>query len=80
MEMLMQLWKTEFELVGISSGSIEDWLVMPTFPVIDYEKKVIQQLCAKQYVAWKWDLSCKERKRGGTSVSRDENGQVDVWR
>jgi len=22
---------------------------MPTFPVIDYEKKVIQQLCAKQY-------------------------------
>ena len=25
-------------------------------------------------------LACKERKRGGTSASRDENGQVDVWR
>ena len=24
-------------------------------------------------------LACKERKCGGTSVSRDENGQVDVW-
>ena len=24
-------------------------------------------------------LACKERKRGGTSASRDENGQVDVW-
>ena len=24
--------------------------------------------------------TCKERKRGGTSASRDENGQVDVWR
>ena len=23
--------------------------------------------------------ACKERKCGGTSVSRDENGQVDVW-
>ena len=23
--------------------------------------------------------ACKERKRGGTSVSRDENCQVDVW-
>ena len=29
---------------------------------------------------WKWDLACKERKCGGTSASRDENGQVDVWR
>jgi len=27
-----------------------------------------------------WDLACKERKCGGTSASRDENGQVDVWR
>ena len=26
------------------------------------------------------DLACKERKCGGTSASRDENGQVDVWR
>ena len=26
------------------------------------------------------DVSCKERKCGGTSASRDENGQVDVWR
>jgi len=26
------------------------------------------------------DLACKERKRGGTSASGDENGQVDVWR
>ena len=25
-------------------------------------------------------MACKERKRGGTSASRDENGQVDVWR
>ena len=25
-------------------------------------------------------ISCKERKCGGTSASRDENGQVDVWR
>ena len=25
-------------------------------------------------------LACKERKCGGTSASRDENGQVDVWR
>ena len=25
-------------------------------------------------------LACKERKYGGTSASRDENGQVDVWR
>ena len=24
--------------------------------------------------------TCKERKCGGTSASRDENGQVDVWR
>ena len=24
--------------------------------------------------------ACKERKCGGTSASRDENGQVDVWR
>jgi len=37
-------------------------------------------LCAKQHVAWKWDLACKERKCGGTSASRDENGQVDEWR
>ena len=29
---------------------------------------------------WKWDLAYKERKCGGTSASRDENGQVDVWR
>ena len=36
-------------------------------------------MCAKQYVAWKWDLAYKERKRGGTSASTDENGQVDVW-
>ena len=41
---------------------------------------VVQQLCEKQHVAWKWDLACKERKCGGTSASRDENGQVDVWR
>ena len=46
----------------------------------DYERKVVQQLCEKQHVAWKWDLACKERKCGGTSASRDENGQVDVWR
>ena len=25
-------------------------------------------------------ISYKERKCGGTSASRDENGQVDVWR
>ena len=31
-------------------------------------------------VAWKWNLACKERKCGGISASRDENGQVDVWR
>ena len=24
-------------------------------------------------------MACEERKRGGTSASRDENGQVDVW-
>ena len=24
-------------------------------------------------------MACKERKCGGTSASRDENGQVDVW-
>ena len=33
-----------------------------------------------QHVAWKGVLACKERKCGGTSASRDENGQVDVWR
>ena len=43
------------------------------------DRNIVQQLCAKQYVAWKWDLACKERKCGGTSASRDENGQVDVW-
>jgi len=31
-------------------------------------------------IPWKRDLACKERKCGGTSASRDENGQVDVWR
>jgi len=36
-------------------------------------------MCAKQYVAWKSDLARKERKCGGTSASRDENAQVDVW-
>ena len=35
-------------------------------------------MCAKQHAAWKLDLACKERKCGGTSASRDENGQVDV--
>jgi len=33
--------------------------------------------CVKQHVSWKWDLACKERKCGGTSASRDENGQVE---
>ena len=34
----MQLWRPEFELDGINSGS---------------EREIVQQLCAKQYVAWK---------------------------
>jgi len=25
-----------------------------------------------------WDLACQERKWGGTSASRDENGQMDL--
>ena len=28
---------------------------------------------------WKWDLACQERKCSGTSASRDDNGQMDVW-
>jgi len=28
--------------------------------------------------AQKRDLACQEKKWGGTSASRDENGQVDV--
>ena len=46
----------------------------------DNDNDFIGMAAKKQHVAWKWDLACKERKCGGTSASRDENGQVDVWR
>ena len=50
-EMLMPLWRPEFELAGISSGS---WYhCLPIGRVSDYERKVVQQLCEKQHVAWK---------------------------
>ena len=34
----------------------------PKGRIMDYERKVVQQLYAKQYVAWKSDLAYKERK------------------
>jgi len=46
--MLMQLWRTEFELGGINSGSWYHCLPV----IIESERKIVQQLCAKQYVAW----------------------------
>jgi len=40
MEMLMQWWRPEFELVGISSDSWYHCLPIRTF--FDYERKVVQ--------------------------------------
>jgi len=42
----MQPWRPEFELDGINSGS---WY--RCLPIS--EREIVQQLCAKQYVAWK---------------------------
>jgi len=44
MEMLMQLWRQEFELDGINS--------IPLLTT-DSERETVHQLCAKQYFAWK---------------------------
>jgi len=49
--MLMQLWRPEFELVGIYSGS--RYHCLPIGYIIDNEREAVQQLCAKVYVAWK---------------------------
>jgi len=32
----------------------------------------------RQYATRKRDLACQERKRGGTSANKGENGQMDV--
>jgi len=47
--------------------------------ITDYERETVQQLCAKWFVVWKWNLTFNERKWGGTSEGRDENGQMNVW-
>jgi len=45
----MQLWRPEFELDGKNSGS---WYhCLPKGYNIDSD--IVQQLCVKQYVAWK---------------------------
>jgi len=45
----MQLWRPEFELDGINSGS---WYhCLPIIYIIDSEREIVQYLCAKQYVA-----------------------------
>ena len=56
----MQLWRPECELVGISSGSWYQCLSIRTYHWLWEEG--CTKLCAKQYVSWKWDLACKERK------------------
>ena len=45
--------------------------------ITDKEREAVQQLCAK-YAIRKRDLAGQERKRGGISARRDENGQMDV--
>jgi len=46
----MQLWRLEFELVGINSDSA---IVYQYECIIENERETVRQLCAKYYVAWK---------------------------
>ena len=45
-----------------------------------FELRTRVTLCWAGYLSFWLLVACKERKCGGTSASRDENGQVDVWR
>jgi len=43
----MQLWRTEFELDGINSGSWYHCLPIKIYHRFDSEREIVQQLCAK---------------------------------
>jgi len=64
---LTQLWRPEFELDGISSGSWYHCL-----PIGIYHWLGEAGCIAAVYATQKWDLACHERKWGGTSASRWE--------
>jgi len=50
----MHLSRPEFKLAEINSGSRYHCLpICRKRCIIDYETKVVPQLCAKRYVAWK---------------------------
>jgi len=51
----MQLWKPEFELDRVDSGSLCHCL--PVGMLVDGEREIVQQLCVRWYVAWRWDLA-----------------------
>ena len=44
--MMMQLWRPEFKLDGINSGSWYHCMLKRVY-IIDSEMEIVQQLCAK---------------------------------
>jgi len=72
MEMMMQQWRQEAKFDGIKSGSWYHYLPIG----ILIRRGRLYSSCVRSYMEVR--PGCEERKRDGTSASRDENGQMDV--